>query len=569
MNTVACRCSNGMRILLIVPLLMGFLVSLSATAAFVPNDQLISDPAVSVHDPEFDNSLRRMVWQDLDGNLWLAGINPNTWVIFPVDGKGTLVDTGLSSMAGVGNGPEFFYGLDKTLITYTKTFGTQRAIATARQNASDEWVSGGLTDGVDRWRPFGTRQGTSGEHKLVYTHKIDETTTGISWRTTDDPASEKTITTHGDAGSRWFENEDAFLVGYKDGGVHRLYRVDALTQAVEQISHGADQVFNGIPWFAPEAASGAGQTVISASVNFDTVGMFLKVDGVWYKIYSVTLPSTYTYVSSPEPFVYKGRSFVTVIAAESLAGVEPLPYVPTVASEVWVISADLNNPFARKIDDGTVKLRLEPEPLILKDDAVVYFSAIDDVTGNSTLHVADTGLGDDDWDDDTIVNRDDNCVEVSNVFQVDTDDDGLGNSCDDDDDNDGLDDITENALGTNARLVDTDGDGLNDFDEVNMDGDPSSYLEGTDTNPINADTDGDLLNDGEDLLPLIPYLAGDIAPLGAPDGVVNGADYLIAERIVKGQLVATPTELAHGDLYPPDGGDGIINVQDLLLIIQQ
>ncbi|NOQ90878.1 MAG: hypothetical protein GQ549_08020, partial [Gammaproteobacteria bacterium] len=55
-------------------------------------------------------------------------------------------------------------------------------------------------------------------------------------------------------------------------------------------------------------------------------------------------------------------------------------------------------------------------------------------------------------------------------------------------------------------------------------------------------------------------------PLGAPDGVINVADYLIAVRIKLGEVVAGDVQLAHGDVYPPGAPDGVINTSDVLLI---
>jgi len=65
------------------------------------------------------------------------------------------------------------------------------------------------------------------------------------------------------------------------------------------------------------------------------------------------------------------------------------------------------------------------------------------------------------------------------------------------------------------------------------------------------------------------YADGDLAPLGAPDGLINTADYLIASRIALGLVNATNLELSHGDLFPVGTPDGIINIQDLLLLQQQ
>ena len=61
------------------------------------------------------------------------------------------------------------------------------------------------------------------------------------------------------------------------------------------------------------------------------------------------------------------------------------------------------------------------------------------------------------------------------------------------------------------------------------------------------------------------YADGDLAPLGAPDGLINTADYLVASRIVLGLVTPTELEYAHGDIYPAGAPDGVINIQDLLL----
>lgn len=61
--------------------------------------------------------------------------------------------------------------------------------------------------------------------------------------------------------------------------------------------------------------------------------------------------------------------------------------------------------------------------------------------------------------------------------------------------------------------------------------------------------DGDFINDPDEVLnassPLDSlswpnFTDGDLAPLGSPCGLVNAADYLIAQRIALGELVDTP-----------------------------
>lgn len=169
-----------------------------------------------------------------------------------------------------------------------------------------------------------------------------------------------------------------------------------------------------------------------------------------------------------------------------------------------------------------------------------------------------------DTDGDGVLDNVDNCINDVNPTQLDTDSDGLGNiECDLDDDNDGLSDSVEDTFGSNSLLIDTDFDGLNDFDEYNSGISP--------TDPTNPDTDGDGLLDGVDPDPLVPELTpdGDLAPYGNPDGIINAADLLIAQRIVQG-ILAQPTgaNLIHGDVYPPGTGDGVIDISDLILIQQ-
>lgn len=188
-------------------------------------------------------------------------------------------------------------------------------------------------------------------------------------------------------------------------------------------------------------------------------------------------------------------------------------------------------------------------------------------TSISISYIINAGfLSTTDSDGDGIFDNVDNCISDFNPTQLDTDSDGAGNVCDLDDDNDGLSDVLEAILGTDPLLIDTDNDGLSDFVEVNFDSDPNNYQVGVDTDPNDPDTDGDALLDGYDPSPLISEPYGDIAPLGALDGIINAADVLIARRIVLGEITATPQGLARGDVFPPGNPDGVINIQDLLVI---
>jgi hypothetical protein len=80
--------------------------------------------------------------------------------------------------------------------------------------------------------------------------------------------------------------------------------------------------------------------------------------------------------------------------------------------------------------------------------------------------------GDDDGDDDGVLDDEDNCPDVANADQADFDWDGAGDVCDDDDDGDSVWDDVDNCLWmANSDQTDLDGDGYGDACDDDDDGD--------------------------------------------------------------------------------------------------
>jgi len=62
------------------------------------------------------------------------------------------------------------------------------------------------------------------------------------------------------------------------------------------------------------------------------------------------------------------------------------------------------------------------------------------------------------------------------------------------------------------------------------------------------------------------YIAGDLAPRGVPDGVLDVSDVLVLERLVSGQITPTAIESIVGDVAPVGSPDNQLNVADILVL---
>jgi len=76
-----------------------------------------------------------------------------------------------------------------------------------------------------------------------------------------------------------------------------------------------------------------------------------------------------------------------------------------------------------------------------------------------------------DMDGDNIPDGDDNCPDISNPDQLDTDSDTIGNACDGDDDNDGTEDTNDQCPLDPSGIADYDGDGMCNTSDTDDDND--------------------------------------------------------------------------------------------------
>jgi len=126
-----------------------------------------------------------------------------------------------------------------------------------------------------------------------------------------------------------------------------------------------------------------------------------------------------------------------------------------------------------------------------------------------------SGDGSLDSDGDGIANSSDNCPNVANSEQENSDDDKLGDMCDPDDDNDGAYDDQDDFPGNGEEYLDLDGDGLghnqdtdNDQDGIEDDVDNCPYVANVDQADTNGIDDGTGLGDACELSTLTDTAQG-------------------------------------------------------------
>ena len=147
-----------------------------------------------------------------------------------------------------------------------------------------------------------------------------------------------------------------------------------------------------------------------------------------------------------------------------------------------------------------------------------------------------------DTDDDLIPD----CYEIQyGLSETNPDDAQLNN------DTDSLNNFEEFLAHTNPNASDTDGDGVNDDIEVMLG-----------FNPLYHDTDLDGDPDLQEYQAIQALRDGD----ANGDGQLNAADMLLLQRHIYGLSLLPDAQKLRVDVYPPFAPDGILNIQDWIIL---
>lgn len=377
------------------------------TTEFVPDDPIVSNAVVSLLDPEFDQEGHWAAWQLgptllFEGILLVAKIDPATGEMLDpltglpltAGGRGQAVDSGLVEFEFTGNGPEWASGLGGSQIVYTKYNENQEISIAKAQFDGTIWVPELLANGNNRFTPKGSKNPDDQIPTIAYFGFV-QTPNGVEprlgIRLLDFPSTERILDVPS-GGGNFVPGESLFVTDAEGSdGTQQVFMYDYVSEQLEQISdEPGDKHQVGI-WRAPELAD---EFMIVAEAGLRAARIYRENpdqegNPTWTPFANIESPNpAKPFIRAPRPFVHAGKSYITFMALIS-------PNDRT-DGEIWLadISPNAAARFTRRLsNDSPGEKRFDPEPFMLTDGPVVYYSAVlADNPGINTIRRAATGL---------------------------------------------------------------------------------------------------------------------------------------------------------------------------------
>jgi hypothetical protein len=371
-----------------------------AVIQFTPNDVVVSDPNVSLPDPEFDRVSNRITWQDFDNNLYVASVDPDTGDLLLNNGTGQLLDTNLvpifslANGTGTGNGPEWVYTQKGAEILYSKISSPgQWDLGRARLTETG-WQTGLVNGGENGFSPLGSLDPNDATPRTFYLLRTPENPDGIdpkigAWIDLKDPSIQGILPFEPGSGGRWVEGENSFVLTVQDqNGIEQVVKYDTDTETYEFLTSDATRKDDPFMWRAPELNNELVFFAIENSGSGPTqIGVYREIGGTWTKFKTIDPPSDKQFIDSPEFFVYNDKSYVFFLTQpkQNKKGL----------SELWLAGIDPEVEFYRELNDPNVDMvRSDPESFLTKSGAYIYYSEIaQNASKTRIIHRTDTGLG--------------------------------------------------------------------------------------------------------------------------------------------------------------------------------
>lgn len=334
-------------------------------------------------DPEIHNDAALMIYQDPRGTIWLEQLDPHTGLAKTGAASRTQLDTGAANLRQTFNGPEFGIDAGGWSIFYTKPHRGNLQLWRARLIDGRPQAEPVFRDGQRRQSVLVSKNEDAATTRLIYI-KGDIPSGAFHWADVSAPEREtRVVRTLGVDSPRWIDGTLSFVFAEADArGQLKLH--DTLSGRTTIISADTGTKSFAYGWRAPELG---GEFLVLSLVDHAAIGVWRQTrPDRWERIQTITPPAAahYKVFGSPEPFVFKGRSYVSAVL-KSEGGTMRFR-----DSEVWVFGVEAAgaSPFALRVSDDAALTRSDPETLTTADRVHVYYNIFDGDAGYRIGHAA-------------------------------------------------------------------------------------------------------------------------------------------------------------------------------------
>jgi len=350
----------------------GILFSVIITPAsgqnFKVQDVLVSAEDACIGDIEMDPLQNRICWQSpLNHDLWVCRLDTTTWALTEPYGMETFIDSSLAALENTRNGGEWGCDMNGTILVYTKSINRVRYIAVAAETSSG-WILTTLFDAPHRMNPHVTQNPADSFAAMHY--RRNPFSPNTKYKFLNDPFTEYGLSWVTDA--HWALNEQVLLGIYYNDQVVMFDPHDPMLPV--QLTDDLTKNYS-LPnmWRAPEHLNAR---MFFARADNEEIQVYKEKvrESNHFELYmQFSSPSAnplYNKISSPEPVVYEGQSYITLMVSSS-------PYEnANVPGEIWIVKVDSLNPIFRQISDTAVSIRTDPEPFPTSERLLVYYTEV-------------------------------------------------------------------------------------------------------------------------------------------------------------------------------------------------
>lgn len=349
----------------------------------------------------------RLSYVDKNWNLWVGYIDANSGYLYPANGQAVLVDKNVTTAAEIGNGPEWMLSQHGSELVYTrwtdeKPHYVNYLTVGYAHTGNGSWIAGPIEGTNGQIMPIGSSN-IDDPAAMVHYQNFSKVSTNVFWRVVTPGSAAHQIplgSTSPGVTRRWIPGTHKMILSYPAppdayGNVYRqVFLYDTKTNTTQQLTFDPVNKYWSFMWPAPEYDN---EYLFFVMVGGNEVDIYRKtsVGGVsqWTVIKRITMPADMPYVSSPEPFVHNGLSWIFFTISASPDGKD---YSATSQVAMTGIVPGTSTFKILTSDDIVARARRDPEYYITANGPYLYYNRY--VPSSSTVvsegvFRVDTGLG--------------------------------------------------------------------------------------------------------------------------------------------------------------------------------